>query len=244
MLENPPIAQVVVDIPARALSEPFDYTVPAGLAAHCGIGCPVAVPLGTRRCVGYVVALGSSSTQGYGASTPFHSYPAELLRTLQQLLPGVKVTVYNKGIGGQEVSQMLDRLERDVFAVEPDLVVWQVGTNAALRAQNVAEFRRLLAGGIDRMRAKGIEVVLMTPQFAPAFNALENEQEYLAAMAEVAREKGVGVFPRYEIMKYWFETEQMPYARFIARDGLHMNDFGYMCIGRLLAQALEGAIRR
>jgi lysophospholipase L1-like esterase len=191
-----------------------------------------------------VVALGSSSTQGYGASTPFHSYPAALLRTLQQLLPGVKVTVYNKGIGGQDVSQMLERLERDVFAVEPDLVVWQVGTNAALRAQNVAEFRRLLAGGIDRMRAKGIEVVLMTPQFAPAFNALENEQDYLAAMAEVAREKGVGVFPRYEIMKYWFETEQMPYARFIARDGLHMNDFGYMCIGRLLAQALEGAIRR
>jgi lysophospholipase L1-like esterase len=191
-----------------------------------------------------VVALGSSSTQGYGASTPFHSYPAELLRTLQQLLPGVKVTVYNKGIGGQDVSQMLERLERDVFAVEPDLVVWQVGTNAALRAQNVAEFRRLLAGGIDRMRAKGIEVVLMTPQFAPAFNALDNEQNYLAAMAEVAREKGVAVFPRYDIMKYWFETEQMPYARFIARDGLHMNDFGYMCIGRLLAQALEGAIRR
>jgi lysophospholipase L1-like esterase len=191
-----------------------------------------------------VVALGSSSTLGYGASTPFHSYPAALLRTLQRDLPGVKVTVVNKGIGGQDVSQMLERLERDVFAVEPDIVVWQVGTNAALRAQNVAEFRRLLAGGIERMHAKGIEVVLMTPQFAPAFNSLENEQDYLAAMAEVAREKGVGVFPRYEIMRYWFETEQMPYARFIARDGLHMNDFGYMCIGRLLAEALEGAIRK
>jgi lysophospholipase L1-like esterase len=191
-----------------------------------------------------VVALGSSSTEGYGASTPFHSYPAALLRTLREDLPGVKVVVYNKGIGGQDVSQMLERLERDVFAVEPDLVVWQVGTNAALRAQNVAEFRRLLAGGIERMRAKGIEVVLMTPQFAPAFNALENEQDYLAALDEVAREKGVGVFPRYEIMRYWFETEQMPYARFIARDGLHMNDFGYMCIGRLLAEALERAIRK
>jgi len=218
----------------------------ASLPSHVelGVHLPKArAAINDRREI-EVVALGSSSTQGYGASTPFHSYPAELLRTLQQLLPGVKVTVYNKGIGGQEVSQMLDRLERDVFAVEPDLVVWQVGTNAALRAQNVAEFRRLLAGGIDRMRAKGIEVVLMTPQFAPAFNALDNEQDYLAAMAEVAREKGVGVFPRYEIMKFWFETEQMPYARFIARDGLHMNDFGYMCIGRLLAQALEGAIRR
>lgn len=189
-----------------------------------------------------VVALGSSSTQGYGASTPFHSYPAELLRALQKDLPGVRVTVYNKGIGGQDVTQMLERLERDVFAEDPDLVVWQVGTNAALRAQNVDEFRRLLAGGIDRMRAKGIEVVLMTPQFAPAFNALANEQDYLAAMEQVAREKGVGVFPRYELMKYWFETEQMPYARFIGRDGLHLNDFGYTCIGRLFAQALKRAI--
>ena len=191
-----------------------------------------------------VVALGSSSTLGYGASTPFHSYPVELLRTLQKNLPNVKVTVYNKGIGGQDVSQMLDRLERDVFAVEPDLVVWQLGTNAALRAQNVAEFRRLLAGGIDRMRAKGIEVVLMTPQFAPAFNALENEQDYLAAMDEVAREKGVGVFPRYQIMRDWFETEQMPYAQFIGRDGLHMNDYGYMCIGRLLAQSIERSLEK
>jgi len=87
-----------------------------------------------------------------------------------------------------------------------------------------------------------LKVTQAAPQFAPAFNALENEQDYLAAMDEVAREKGVGVFPRYEIMKYWFETEQMPYARFIARDGLHMNDYGYTCIGRLLAQAIERSI--
>jgi acyl-CoA thioesterase I len=235
-------AALLVAAAAQALAAEQCASLPSHV--ELGVHLPKArAAINDRREI-EVVALGSSSTQGYGASTPFHSYPAELLRTLQQLLPGAKVTVYNKGIGGQEVSQMLDRLERDVFAVEPDLVVWQVGTNAALRAQNVAEFRRLLAGGIDRMRAKGIEVVLMTPQFAPAFNALENEQDYLAAMADVAREKGVGVFPRYDIMKYWFETEQMPYARFIARDGLHMNDFGYMCIGRLLGQALAKAIRR
>jgi len=190
-----------------------------------------------------IVALGSSSTQGYGASTPFRSYPAELLRVLQKGFPTVKIAVYNKGIGGEDVTQMLDRMERDVFAEDPDLVVWQLGTNAALRAQNVSEFRRLLAGGIDRLRAKGIEVILMTPQFAPAFNALENEQDYLSAMEAVAQEKRVGVFRRYDIMRYWFEGERMPYAQFITRDGLHLNDFGYTCIGRLLAQAIERAVR-
>ncbi len=52
-----PIARVVVDVPARALSEPFDYRVPEHLIAQVAIGCPVAVPLGPRRCVGYVVGL-------------------------------------------------------------------------------------------------------------------------------------------------------------------------------------------
>lgn len=231
----------VATLGAAHADERYPCTFRAG-QLDLGVKLPKARAAIEQRKEIEVVALGSSSTQGYGASTPFHSYPAELLRTLQKDFPDVKVTVYNRGIGGQDVSQMLERLERDVFAVEPNVVVWQLGTNAALRAQNVGEFRRLLAGGIDRMRAKGIEVVLMTPQFAPAFNALENEQDYLAVMAEVAREKGVGVFPRYEIMRYWFETEGLPYARFIGRDGLHMNDYGYMCIGRLLAQALERSI--
>jgi acyl-CoA thioesterase-1 len=189
-----------------------------------------------------IVALGSSSTQGYGASTPLRSYPAELLRVLARELPGVKVTVLNKGIGGQDVSQMLQRLDRDVFANSPDLVVWQLGTNAALRAQNVDEFRRLLAGGIDRLQARGIEVVLMTPQFAPAFNALPNEMDYVAALEEIAREKGVALFPRYRIMRDWTESAQMPFAAFLTPDGLHLNDFGYACIGQLLARSIRQAL--
>lgn len=61
MDKNPVIARVVVDVPARALSEPFDYLVPAELRAEVAVGCPVAVPLGPRRCVGYVVELTDNS---------------------------------------------------------------------------------------------------------------------------------------------------------------------------------------
>ena len=191
-----------------------------------------------------IVALGSSSTEGYGATSPRMSYPAEMLRVLLANHPDVKITVYNKGIGGQDVSDMLKRLERDVFQATPDLVIWQLGTNAAMRAESVDEFRRLLAGGIDRLRAQGIEVVLMNQQFAPAVVALPNEEEYVRAIAEVAREKQVPVFPRFAIMRYWYDQEHMPYAQFISRDGLHLNDYGYRCIGSLLAQSIENAIAK
>jgi lysophospholipase L1-like esterase len=137
---------------------------------------------------------------------------------------------------------MLARLDRDVLAEDPDVVVWQLGTNAALRAQNVAEFRRLLAGGIDRLQGRGIEVILMTPQFAPAFNALQNGHEYVAAIDEIAREKRVALFPRYRIMRDWAENDQMPFANFLTMDGLHLNDFGYACIGQLLAKSIQQAL--
>src|SRR5690606_26449979 len=56
------IATVVIDVPARALSEPFDYAIPAELRERVPVGVPVAVPFGPRRVVGYVVGIGGESS--------------------------------------------------------------------------------------------------------------------------------------------------------------------------------------
>jgi len=56
------VARVVVDVPTRALSEPFDYAVPEELSSEVSVGVPVLVPLGGQRVVGYVVGLASSSS--------------------------------------------------------------------------------------------------------------------------------------------------------------------------------------
>lgn len=55
------IARVVVDVPTRALTEPFDYTVPAALDAAAVVGAPVIVPFGGQRVVGYVVERAGTS---------------------------------------------------------------------------------------------------------------------------------------------------------------------------------------
>jgi len=224
-----------------------------GRAADC-VARPELLDLGvplpkTRAAIGLtkkvdIVALGSSSTEGYGASTRLRTYPAELLRALSLLFPGARVNVLNKGIGGQQVNAMLERLDRDVFPETPDLVIWQLGTNAALRRYNIDSFRRLVNEGVDRLKARGIDVILMTPQYAPAVLALPNEEEYLEVIRTVARGKNAGLFDRFAIMREWFDREQMAYAEFLVRDGLHLNDFGYQCIGRLMAQAIEQAVRR
>ena len=62
----PSYASVVVDIPARALSEPFAYAVPAELAEACEVGSTVLVPFGRRVEAGYVVARSDSLSELVG----------------------------------------------------------------------------------------------------------------------------------------------------------------------------------
>src|SRR5262249_12945554 len=84
-----------------------------------------------------VVAMGSSSTQGVGASAASMSYPSRLESELRDRFPAIEIRVLNRGIGGQEVGEELGRLGHDVVAEHPDLVIWQVGTNAVLRRDDL-----------------------------------------------------------------------------------------------------------
>jgi lysophospholipase L1-like esterase len=192
-----------------------------------------------------IVALGSSSTQGHGTTADINTYPRQMQLTLAREFEDVRLsfTMFNKGIGGQDVTEMLERLERDVIARNPDLVIWQAGTNAAIKGMPLDVFRLKLSIGVDRVKKAGGDVVLMTPQYVPAVVTLPNEEDYVEAMETIARQNGVGVFRRFQIMRDWVTGEHMAYAQFMATDGLHLNDFGQRCMGKLLAKAIEKTIR-
>ena len=189
-----------------------------------------------------IVAMGSSSTQGYGASNPAFAYPAQLKMNLDKLLPGVDVHVFNKGVGGEDAEEEVKRMKADVNEHKAQIVVWQVGTNSAIRRTPLDKFAEKLRAGIDIGRALGPEFVLMNLQYVPAVVALPDEEEYARVMAEVAKEKSVGLFRRFEIMRAWY-NDGMPYAQFVTNDGLHLNDFGQKCIGRLLSLSILNAIK-
>jgi lysophospholipase L1-like esterase len=54
-----------------------------------------------------IVAIGSSSTAGAGASSPAASYPSRLAVELGRLYPDVPITVLNRGINGQDAAERL-----------------------------------------------------------------------------------------------------------------------------------------
>jgi acyl-CoA thioesterase I len=108
-----------------------------------------------------IVAIGSSSTFGLGASSPAMSYPSQLAVELRALLPSTSITVINRGVNGETAREMLARFDRDVFAAHPDLVLWQVGSNAVLLGRPIAPTGLLIDEGVRRLKAAGSDVVLI-----------------------------------------------------------------------------------
>jgi acyl-CoA thioesterase I len=188
-----------------------------------------------------IVAMGSSSTQGYGATNPKYSYPAQLKMKLEAAMPGIQIHVWNKGIGGQDAEEMVARMSKDVKPEHAHIVVWQVGTNSAIRRDPLTKFADKLRAGIDIGHSLGANFVMMNLQYVPAVVALPDEEEYARVMAEVAKEKNAGLFRRFEIMRSWY-NDGMPYAQFVTNDGLHLNDFGQRCIGKLLSMSILDAV--
>jgi lysophospholipase L1-like esterase len=182
-----------------------------------------------------IVAFGSSSTWGAGATSPEFNYPNRLAARLRRQYPGADITVVNRGKGGEDAPEMMKRLQTEVIDMNPDLVIWQVGTNAVLRNLDPAETAKLVEEGIGRIQAAGADLVLVDPQYSPAVNAkAENASRMVQLLGKVAELRHVGFFPRFEVMRDWHEKQSMPFESFVIADGLHMNDWGYACFAQLL----------
>ncbi|WP_183250487.1 SGNH/GDSL hydrolase family protein [Bradyrhizobium sp. cir1] len=183
-----------------------------------------------------IVAFGSSSTAGYGASSPDFNYPNRLAAQLRRHYPTADITVVNAGVGGEDAPEMMKRLQTQVIDVHPDMVIWQVGTNAVLRNLDPADTAKLVEDGISRIQsAGGADIVLVDPQYSPAVNQrAESAGKMIKLLGKVAELRKVGIFPRFEVMRDWHENQSIPVESFVIADGLHMNDWGYACFAQLL----------
>lgn len=194
-----------------------------------------------------IVAFGSSSTEGAGASSPATAYPALLEQDLEDRLQvGARsrrqITVINRGRGGDDSEAMARRLERDVLAERPDLVIWQTGSNDPLRGVPVARFSELTRQGIRAIRATGADVILMDQQWCKRLSGIDNAAIYGEALHAVAAELGVPVIGRHALMQSWAARGVLTPTQMIGPDGLHMTDAGYRQLAKsAAAQILVGA---
>ena len=187
-----------------------------------------------------VLAIGSSSTVGVGASSPSAAYIAKLETSLEGSLKGMDFDVVGRGLSGEVAQGAADRMKREVEETKPDLVVWQVGTNDALRHISIDKFKTCLKTTLTWLAENKIDVVLIDPQYGDALTKDEYYEQVVTAVAEVAREARVLLVDRFEAMRE-LQRERGDLF-YLSSDQLHLNDRGHRCMAEQLARAIVGGL--
>lgn len=181
-----------------------------------------------------IVALGSSSTSGFGTFGP--GYPEVMKAELSRRHPSLRINVINSGRILDTMGGMLARLDTDVLKYKPDLVVWQVGTNDVVWHGIARDAKQSLRRGVERLKKAHADVILMDLQDSPVVRTKPSRAAMEKLIAGVAKEAGVGLFPRYRLMQ---RAQANGVAGLVAFDGLHNSGDGYLCIGRALARMID-----
>jgi acyl-CoA thioesterase I len=217
------------------------------LAANPSLSLKVVLPRTAARLKAgqplRIVAVGSSSTVGLWVLRSAATYPEVMRQELLRLRSNASIRVINSGRVGDTIQDNIARFERDVLAYQPDLVIWQLGTNdVAWGGRPDDLLRNRVVEGVRALKGGSGDVILMDLQYAPLVLASAYYSTMEAIIADVAKQERVGLFSRFALMRNSIDAGLSPGA-LVSWDGLHNTADGYDCIGRALARAILNGTR-
>jgi acyl-CoA thioesterase-1 len=190
-----------------------------------------------------IVAVGGASTTGLAAGSSDLAYPHRLQEILTRWYPSSSITVVNRGVPRQTAQQMLERFPTDVIPEDPVLVIWETGTTDAVRGVGVDDFAATLQTGVDELKARGVDLMLIDMQFSHSTATVIDFEQYLNALHRVGDVNDVGVFPRFEMMRYWSEQNVFNFDGVTKDERASLAARVYECIAGKLADAIRVALR-
>jgi hypothetical protein len=188
-----------------------------------------------------IVVLGTTSSTLAGPDGARDAYPARLEAVMRESLPGITVNVSVIARPRQLAEKMVKTFDKVIEDEKPSLVIWQTGTFDAIQGVNPREFLASLTEGVEKLKAAGVDVVLVNMQYNPRTEGIVAIEAYSESMRWVARERQVPLFDRLAIMRYWNDAGII---------NLHTatRDFAvakrvHDCVGRALAALILDAGR-
>jgi len=174
-----------------------------------------------------LVIVGDSLTEGYGVARE-KAYPALLEEKLAKKHAGLKIT--NSGIGGSTSASAPSRAKW-VLKSNPDLVVFFLGGNDALRGIEPAVMKKNLKEAIKIVKEKKVKVLLVE-MLAPPNYGKDYTQKFKNVFSEIKSEEKI------DLLK--FPLENVAGQKDLnQKDGIHPNEMGHEKIAEDLAKALE-----
>jgi len=195
-----------------------------------------------------VAALGSSTFAGEGGIVPM---PQRLETALRAYYPGRNFDVLNRGVGGEEAPNELRRMQSDVIDERPSVVVWQVGTNAVWKKQDLDAVALAIRQGLAMLADAFVDIVLMDPQYVPQLLLPDKiagaiRMVRLIEEAAAAASVPVNIFKRFDLMRNQYEVERISFDRVLDPndfDRVHHSDWSVNRTAWLLADCMFNAVK-
>ncbi len=222
----------------------------AGCVQERSLTPPRVATLPTDRDAPFLyIALGDSTVEGVGASSPSATYVARLHERLRGRYPRARVS--NLGNGGATSADVrTGQLERAV-AVRPQLVTLSVGPNDVTKGVSLGDYERNVDAILRRLSQVGTPLVVVnlmpdltvTPRFAGRPEAIAVGRRAVAfndALGRKAREHGAALVDLYGPSRE--EVPRQPWL--VGADGYHPSDAGYARWAELMWQGVEARLAR
>ncbi len=201
-----------------------------------------------------IVFLGDSITQ---AGAQKGGYVQMIADTLRARYPSYGITVTGAGISGNKITDLLARLDRDVLALRPDLVVVYIGINDVWHwklpnhtGTTLEAFEAGMTTLTQRLRDAGAEVVVCTPSVIgekTSGNPLGLELDrYADAGRRVARRMNLDVCDLRQAFTAHLKQRNTADAEkgILTTDGVHLNAAGNRFVADQIFQTLTSRARK
>jgi hypothetical protein len=182
-----------------------------------------------------VLAVGSATTVGQNGGEAGVSFPYHMIEALHAALPKVDFRLTVRGGRGMTAQEMLPVLDAELAAHRYPLVLWQTGTVEAVRGLRPDGLHAALDAGVQHVRVRGGDTVLIDPNYSRALRANAETDPYIQVMRQVAGFPGVVLFPRYDVTRAWVRTSALDVEKAPKADREAAVDRLHRCVGQALA---------
>jgi lysophospholipase L1-like esterase len=159
---------------------------------------------------------------------------------LAHALEGFGVVMINRGVSGELAANAATRMKNEVALEQPDLVLWQVGTNDALAYVPADEFAATIKEQVDWLKAHKVDVVLVGLQFAKEMLRDAHYVEIRETLRKIAAQENVVVIRFYEAMQIIDNASGGTTGA--AADEFERSEAGYNCLAQYVARAITLAV--
>lgn len=237
------LAAVLFGHAVWAQESPQTAPMPAPFSRDCQVGSTatasdsplpnVAAALAKNKRI-KILAIGASPSAGRGVQ--HGGYMGEARQILRQAIKGLDVVMVNRGVSGELASQAAARIKNEVALVEPDLVLWQVGTNDALAYVPVDELETTVADTLSWLRKHKVDAVLVGLQYIDRMEQDEHYRKVREMLRQIAARENVLIVRRYEAQKLLSHAAGSGGGLF--PDEFQRTEAGYTCLAQYMARAI------